>query len=60
MALSDLFGLNLSQGGLMNLLRRAQERFRPGRDAAVLALRQAEVVASDEAGVRIEGLTAYH
>jgi transposase len=60
MAPSDLFGLNLSQGGLMNLLRRAQERFRPGRDAAVSALRQAEVVASDETGVRIEGSTAYH
>jgi transposase len=26
-ALSDLFGLTLSQGGLMNLLRRAQGRF---------------------------------
>ncbi len=31
-ALSDLFGLTLSQGGLMNLLRRAQGRFRPGRE----------------------------
>lgn len=60
MALSDLFGLNLSQGGLMNLLRRAQDCFRPGRDAAVSALRQAEVVACDETGVRIEGSTAYH
>jgi transposase len=30
-ALSDLFGLTLSQGGLMNLLRRAQGRFRSGR-----------------------------
>jgi transposase len=59
-ALSDLFGLTLSQGGLMNLLRRAQERFRPGREAAVSALRQAAVVASDETGVRIEGSNAYH
>src|ERR1700710_3270920 len=59
-ALSDLFGLTLSQGGLMNLLRRAQERFRPGRDVAVSALRRAEVVASDETGVRIEGSNAYH
>lgn len=46
-ALCDLFGLTLSQGGLMNLLRRAQGRFRPGRDAAIAAL-------------RIEGSTADH
>jgi transposase len=32
-ALSDLFGLTLSQGGLMNLLRRAQERFAEGQSA---------------------------
>ncbi|MDP4026996.1 IS66 family transposase [Methylobacterium sp. NEAU 140] len=59
-ALSDLFGLTLSQGGLMNLLRRAQGYFRPGREAAVSALRRATVVASDETGVRIEGSNAYH
>jgi len=59
-ALSDLFGLTLSQGGLMNLLRRAQRRFRPGREAAVSRLRRAAVVASDETGVRIEGSNAYH
>ena len=56
---SDLFGLTLSQGGLMNLLRRAQERFHPGREVAVSALRRAAVVASDETGVRIEGSNAY-
>src|SRR3954468_10415587 len=59
-ALSDLFGLHLSQGGLMNLLRRAQGRFEDGQGRAVSALRQAEMVASDETGVRIEGATAYH
>src|SRR3954465_6043303 len=59
-ALSDLFGLSLSQGGLMNLLRRAQERFRPGREAAIAKLRRTEAVASDETGVRIEGSNAYH
>lgn len=59
-ALADLFGLTLSQGGLMNLLRRAQGRFVAGREAAVSALRRAEVVASDETGVRIEGSNAYH
>jgi len=59
-ALSDLFGLRLSQGGLVNLLRRAQGRFHPGREAAVSVLRRATVVASDETGVRIEGSNAYH
>ena len=59
-ALSDLFGLTLSQGGLTNLLRRAQGRFAEGRAQAVAALRRASVVASDETGVRIEGSNAYH
>src|ERR687889_290077 len=59
-ALSDLFGLRLSQGGLMNLLRRAQGRFEGGQRSAISALRRAEVVASDETGVRIEGANAYH
>src|SRR5215210_3947863 len=59
-ALSDLFGLTLSQGGLMNLLRRAQGRFAEGQVRAVSSLRRAEVIASDETGVRIEGSNAYH
>jgi transposase len=60
--LADLFGVAvvMSQGGLMNLLRRAQNRFQAGREQAVAALRRAEVVASDETGVRIEGGTGYH
>jgi transposase len=59
-ALADLFGLTISQGGLMNLLRRAQGRFQAPREDAVAALRRAAVVASDETGVRIEGANAYH
>src|SRR3954462_15814646 len=59
-ALADLFGLTISHGGLMNLLRRAQSRFQAGREDAVAALRRAAVVASDETGVRIEGANAYH
>jgi transposase len=58
--LADLFGLSISQGGLMNILRRSQGRFQAGRDDAVAALRRAEVVASDETSVRIEGMNAYH
>jgi transposase len=59
-AFADLFGLTLSQGGLMNMLRRAQGAFAAERDRAIVALRQARVVASDETGVRIEGSNAYH
>jgi transposase len=59
-SLSNLFGLSISQGGLMNLLRRAQGRFQAGREDAVAAVRRAEVVACDETGVRIEGTNAYH
>jgi transposase len=53
--LADLFGVPVSQGGLMNMLRRAQGCFQAGREHAVAALRCAEVAASDETGVRIEG-----
>ena len=59
-ALADLFGLSISQGGLMNVLRRAQGRFQVGCAEAVAALRRAEVVASDETSMRIEGANAYH
>ena len=59
-ALSDLFGLTLSQSGLTNLLRRAQGRLCAGRDAAIATLRKAEVVACDDTGVRIECSNAYY
>ena len=59
-AFADLFGLTVSQGGLMNLLRRAQGAFAAERDRAIAALRRARVIASDETGVRIEGSNAYH
>src|SRR5690606_36198891 len=51
----------ISQGGLMNMLRRSQAAFTPERDAAIANLRQAKVVASDgpQHGVRIEGSNAY-
>ena len=40
-AFADLFGLTVSQGGLMNMLRRAQGAFVAERDRAIAALRQA-------------------
>jgi len=59
-AFEDLFGVTISQGGLMNMLRRTQGRFADERDLAVTALRQAKVISSDETGVRIEGSNSYH
>jgi transposase len=43
----------------MNMLRRSQAASASERDAAIAALRRAEVVASDETGDRIEGSNAY-
>ncbi len=40
----DLFGLAISEGGLMNMLRRAQGCFVAGRDEAMASLRRAVVV----------------
>jgi transposase len=59
-AFADLFGLAISQGGLMNMLRRSQGAFVAERDKAIMALRRARVIASDETGVRIEGSNSYH
>ncbi len=58
-ALADLFGLQLSQGALMNMFKRTAPVFAAGRDDALAALRGAEVVACDETGMRIEGCNAY-
>ncbi|EAU39646.1 Transposase IS66 [Fulvimarina pelagi HTCC2506] len=43
----------------MNMLKRSQDAFAPQRDEAIIALRHADVVASDKTGVRIEGCNAY-
>lgn len=56
----DVFGLKLSAGGLMNMLKRASGAFRPQADAARAALRLAPSVACDETGVGIEGSNAWH
>jgi transposase len=56
---TDLFGLTLSQGALMNMFQRTAPVFAAGRDDALVALRRAAVVACDETGVRIEGCNAY-
>lgn len=56
----DAFGLSVSEGALMNMFIRANDRFKTEADKAKAILRAARVVASDETGVRIEGTNSYH
>ena len=58
-AFSNLFGLHLSQGALMNMFKRTAPVFAAKRADALGILRRAEVVACDETGARIEGCNAY-
>ena len=55
----DLFGLDISQGALMNMFKRAAPIFAAKREDALAALRRATVVACDETGMRIEGCNGY-
>jgi transposase len=55
----DAFGLQVSEGALMNMFARARPRFTCEADKARRGLRAARVVASDETGVRIEGTNSY-
>jgi transposase len=57
---ADVFGLTISQGALGNMFRRAQAAFGAKKAAILGRLRQADAVASDETGVRIEGVNAQH
>ncbi|MCP4277251.1 MAG: IS66 family transposase [Gammaproteobacteria bacterium] len=58
--LSDLFGVKISQGALNNMLKRSHASFTTQRAAIIKDLRHATMVASDETGIRIEGLNGYH
>jgi transposase len=59
-AFRELFGLAISEGALMNIFKRKAPAFEAKRQNALTALRKARFVASDETGVRIEGVNAYH
>jgi len=56
----DLFGLTISQGALMNMFARTARAFEEKKGQALSVLRKASFVASDEMGVRIEGVNAFH
>ena len=56
----DAFGLSVSEGALMNMFIRSHPRFKTKAENAKAIVRAAQVVASDETGVRIEGTNSYH
>ena len=58
--LDDLFGVKLSQGALNNMLRRSHKPFAASKTEIIKDLRRGDMVASDETGIRIEGLNGYH
>jgi len=58
--LTDLFGVKLSQGALANMLKRSHAPFSARKIEIIKDLRCADMVASDETGMRIEGLNGYH
>ncbi len=58
--MNDLFGVKISQGALNNMLKRSHTSFATRKAAIIKDLRHAAVVASDETGIRIEGLNGYH
>ena len=58
--LIDLFGVKISQGALNNMLKRSHRPFATRKTNIIKDLRHANMVASDETGIRIEGLNGYH
>ncbi len=56
----DAFGLDVSEGALTNMFVRSHAGFEVEASKAKAILRAAKVVASDETGVRIEGMNSYH
>ena len=58
--MDEVFGLKLSQGALAKMLKRSHQPFEAAKQDIIGDLRQAEMVASDETGIRIEGLNGYH
>jgi len=57
---ADVSGLTISQGALGNMFERRSAAFKDKKAVILARLRSARAVASDETGVRIEGVNAQH
>jgi transposase len=58
-ACRDVFGLQISEGGIDRALRRLAERARPTYEAIGAQVRAGPVIGSDETGARVAGKTAW-
>ena len=56
-ALDGLFGLDISQGAIANMLARVGKPFAVHGDAIAATVRASEVIASDETSARVKGKT---
>jgi len=54
--LAELFGVQISRGALVNLVKRAEKRLQAGAADIRRQLQQATVIGSDETGARVAGV----
>jgi transposase len=57
--LADVFGLNISQGGIANLLKRVKTQLQPTHEEILGLIRQASILGSDETSARVSGQTQW-
>lgn len=57
--LSEVFGLEISEGGIANLLKRIKEQVSQTVDGIAVQLRSARLVGSDETSARVNGKTQW-
>lgn len=55
--LSEVYGLQLREGTLVNIVQRAKSRLKQAADAIHEQIKQAKVVGSDETTARVDGLS---
>ena len=56
----EVFGVDISQGALANMLKGSHASFGPAHKEILETLCKADVVASDETSIRVEGINGYH
>jgi transposase len=57
--LGEVFGVEISQGGIANLLKRVKTALQPKRDDILSQIRHATVIGSDETSARVNGQTQW-